>query len=194
MSPRPWRVSRLVTTSAGDNVRRGQQTPCREVWRTRLSGRTVRGTPGPHRRIPLPAERLLGAHPRGSSRDACAHVCLCTCGVGGRTPGACTLLKRGSPSWILTSPLPPTFSGAPNQNFRRAPTMGRGPFAIFHSRNRAEGNICVHKSLLQEEPMRWIFWVKTYSFYNTGCSFQHWRSLPTLSLAWENGAKRDPEG
>lgn len=37
--------------------------------------------------------------------------------------------------------------------------------------------------------MRWIFWVKTCSFYNTGCSFQHWRSLPTLSLAWESGAE-----
>lgn len=40
--------------------------------------------------------------------------------------------------------------------------------------------------------MRWIFWVKTY---NTGCSFQHWPSLPTLSLAWENGTKeKRPRG
>ena len=28
-------------------------------------------------------------------------------GVSGGTPGACTLLKRGFPSWTLTSPFPP---------------------------------------------------------------------------------------
>lgn len=94
---------------------------------------------------------------------------MCTCvrvqlWVSG---GTCALLEPGSPGWVLISPLSSSsaFSGAPNQNFRKAPAMGHGPFAIFHSQNHSEGNICVHKSLFRAESMRWIFWVKTYTVF-----------------------------
>lgn len=49
----------------------------------------------------------------------------------------------------------------PESEFPKSPCYGI--FAIFHSQNHAEGNICVHKSLFRAESMRWIFWVKTYT-------------------------------
>ena len=39
--------------------------------------------------IALPAERLLGARPRGSSRDVGAHVHACACAIGGVGGGGC---------------------------------------------------------------------------------------------------------
>ena len=134
MSPLLRRVSRLVDDQRwGQREEERQQTPGREVWRTRLSGRTVRGTPGLHGCIPLPAERLLGAHPQGPSRDG-VHTCACALGVSGRVPGACTLLKRGSPSCTPTSPLPPPHFLGPQIRISEEPLLwdvGHLPFFIL---------------------------------------------------------------
>ena len=76
-----------ATATLGDTQPWGQceaqQTPGGQCGRTLRSGRTVCGTPKLHRCIPLPAERLPGPHPQGSSRDVYAHVHTCACALGG---------------------------------------------------------------------------------------------------------------
>lgn len=69
----PW-GQREEAGPAAPGGRRGRALP---------SGRAVCGSPELHRCIALPAERLLGAHPQGPSRDVCAHMHLCACALGG---------------------------------------------------------------------------------------------------------------
>lgn len=71
----------------------------------------------------------------GSSRDAVPLHLQCR----GRTPGAWVYPE----TWFSQLDSDQSSSShifwGPKSEFPKSPTMGRGPFAIFHSRNRAEG-------------------------------------------------------
>ena len=59
----------------------------------------------------------------------------------------------------------------------KTPCLDQGPFPVFHSLNRAEGNTCNHKSLFRTESMTWSFWVKMYTVFNELAPVSNTRGL-----------------
>lgn len=96
-----------------------------------------------------------------------AHACICGClcvracvcvsgrrggnaGVGWRGSRACSLPELHFPrSGLPVSPLPPWHFLCPHIKISGASAVEHEPFLIFHSHHRAEGNICIHKSLFR---------------------------------------------
>lgn len=92
------------------------------------------------------------------------HVCTCVCALGGSGQGRfCIMCPSGTSfpkEWTLpVSPLPPWHCLCPHIRIPKAPAVDHEPFLILHSYHRAEGNLCIHKSLFRMGHQKWRFLV-----------------------------------